>query len=50
MGNLVQSAPNALAGYNQGFEVLAAICIVAAVSGAVLIRPARDAARLRRPA
>ncbi|MFQ6330931.1 MFS transporter [Nocardia sp. CWNU-33] len=49
MGNLVDSAPNALAGYTTGFLILAVICIVAAAVGAALIRPGCDASRLRRP-
>ncbi|WP_309231802.1 MFS transporter [Nocardia sp. SYP-A9097] len=49
MGRLVESASEELAGYTTGFAVLAIICVVAAVAGAALIRPTRDAVLLRRP-
>lgn len=50
MGDLVESAPTALTGYNQGFEVFAVLCLLASVVGALMIRPARDAQRLNPPA
>lgn len=49
MGNFVEASETALGGYSSGFKVLALLCIGAAALGAVLIRPARDATRLRKP-
>lgn len=50
MGDLVESAPTALAGYNHGFEVFAVLCLVASGLGSLMIRPRRDAQRLNAPA
>ena len=47
MGNLLDSASDTVAGYNNGFTVVAMVCVAAAMVGAALIRPGRDAARLR---
>ncbi|QSE93750.1 MFS transporter [Rhodococcus pseudokoreensis] len=46
MGVLVQADLGSLAGYQNGFKVLGAICMLAAILGFALINPARDAARL----
>ncbi|GGF36476.1 MFS transporter [Marmoricola endophyticus] len=46
MGSLVGSASTALDGYDAGFLVLAALCVVCSVIGALAIDPDRDLLRI----
>lgn len=47
MGNLIAAGTDPLSGFTKGFDALALVLIAAAVAGALLIRPGKDAQRLR---